>query len=171
MRLAAALSLLAIPALGACSPGSSAGPSSTPTPAATAAPSPAGLTSDACRVLTAGDVQSALGVAVNQLPLTSPPPGGGPGGTLVSGCTYSSATAAAGGASLYLYRDMAIDYFANVPGFQPVPGVGDAAFEHGPMLIGRKGHLTFQLTIDSAAGPAKTDVALRALAHAAAARL
>jgi hypothetical protein len=166
----AALSLLALLPLGACAPGSAAAPAGTPTPSASAA-SPAGLTSDACRVLTAADVQAALGVAVSQLPLTSPPPGGGPGGTLVSGCTYASATAAAGGASLYLYRDMAIDYFANVPGFQPVPGVGDAAYEHGPMLIGRRGHVTFQLTIDSAADPAKTDAALRALAHAAAARL
>jgi hypothetical protein len=175
MRLAvASVSLLALSlVLGACSPGSSAGPpapAGSPTPTA-GAPSPGGLTSDACRVLTAADVQAALGVPVSQLPLTSPPPGGGPGGTLVSGCTYTSATAAAGGASLYLYRDMAIDYFANVPGFQPVPGVGDAAYEHGPMLIGRRGHVTFQLTIDSGADPAKTETALRALAHAAAGRL
>jgi hypothetical protein len=176
MRLAAvSLPLLALPLLlGACSPGSFAGPAESrrsPSPTASAASSPAGLTSDACRVLTAADVQAALGVPVSQLPLTSPPPGGGPGGTLVSGCTYTSATAASGGASLYLYRDMAIDYFANVPGFRPVPGVGDAAYEHGPMLIGRRGHVTFQLTIDSGADPAKTETALRALAHAAAARL
>jgi hypothetical protein len=89
----------------------------------------------------------------------------------VSGCTYASATAAAGGVSLYLYRDLAIDYFASVPGFQAVPGVGDAAYLHAPMLIGRKGHVTFQLTIDSSADPARTDAALRTLAHATAARL
>jgi hypothetical protein len=121
-------------------------------------------------VLTASDVQRALGVPVTQLPLTSPPPGAGPGGNLVSGCTYSSSTAASGGASLYLYRDMAIAYFANIPGFTPVPGVGDAAYEHVPMLIGRKGSVTFQLSVDTA-DPAKADTELRALAHAAASRL
>jgi hypothetical protein len=122
-------------------------------------------------VLTAADVQGALGVPVTQLPLTSPPPGGGPGGgNLVSGCTYSSSTAAAGGASLYLYRDMAIDYFASIPGFTSVPGVGDAAYEHVPMLIGRKGHVTFQLSVDTT-DPKKADTQLRTLARAAASRL
>jgi hypothetical protein len=175
MRTAPAVpSLVALVVLSAaCSSGSSAGqqgPAATPAPTATSAP-PAALTSDACRVLTAADVQTALGVPVTQLPLTSPPPGGGPDGALESGCTYASATASSGGVSLYLYRDLAIDYFANVPGVQAVPGVGDAAYEHGPLLIGRKGHVTFQLTIDSAADPAKTDAALRTLAHAVASRL
>lgn len=180
MRLAAAaLPVAALLTLGACAPGApgSSGASGspdraagTPAPVASTAAS-TGLTQDACRVLTAADVQGALGVPVAQLPLTSPPPGAGPGGNLVSGCTYTSSSAAAGGVSLYLYRDMAIDYFANVPGFQPVPGVGDAAYEHAPMLIGRKGHLTFQLTIDSTAGPARIDAALRTLARAAAGRL
>jgi hypothetical protein len=172
--MAAALPIAALLMLGACSfPGSapgSSGPAVTPAPTASAAAA-TGLTQDACRVLTATDVQGALGVPVAQLPLTSPPADAGPGGNLVSGCTYTSSAAAAGGASLYLYRDMAIDYFANVPGFQPVPGVGDAAYVHAPMLIGRKGHVTFQLTIDSSADPAKTDAALRTLARAAAGRL
>jgi hypothetical protein len=171
MRAAAAvLSVIALLAVAACAPGSSAGSAATPAPTASTGAA-GGLTSDACRALTAADVQAALGVPVEQLPLTSPPPGAGPGGALVSGCTYASASAAAGGVSLYLYRDLKIDYFANVPGFQPVPGVGDAAYAHGPMLIGRKGHVTFQLTIDSSADPAKTDAALRRLAHAAAGRL
>ncbi len=108
---------------------------------------------------------------VTQLPLTSPPPGAEPGGSLVSGCTYASATAAPGGASLYLYRDLPIDYFSGVPGVQRVQGVGDAAYEHGSMLLGRKGHVTFQLTIESGADPAKSDAELRTLAHATAARL
>jgi hypothetical protein len=176
MRSAAAVPpLVALVVLSAaCLPGSSAGPqgsAATPAPTASSAPASGALTSDACRVLTAADVQTVLGVPVAQLPLTSPPPGGGPDGTLESGCTYASATASAGGVSLYLYRDLAIDYFANVPGVQAVPGVGDAAYEHGPLLIGRKGHVTFQLTIDSAADPAKTDAALRTLAHAVASRL
>jgi hypothetical protein len=163
----AALPLLA---LAACSFGSSA--ATPPTPAATAGgANAAGLTTQACRVLTAADVQAALGVPVTQFPLTSPPPDAGPGGTLLSGCSYASSSAAAGGASLYLYRDMAIGYFANVPGVQAVPGVGDAAYEHVPMLIGRKGHVTFLLTIDAGSDPAKADLALRALAHAAASRL
>jgi hypothetical protein len=173
MRLFAAPPLLTLLLIGACSSGPSAEPAATPSaPAPTAsAAATGGLTQDACRVLTAADVQAALGVPVTQLPLTSPPPGAGPGGNLVSGCTYSSSSATAGGASLYLYRDMAIDYFATVPGFTAVHGVGDAAYEHVPMLIGRKGHVTFQLTVDSSADPAKADTALRALAHAAAARL
>ena len=170
MRSAAAVLPLVALALCACSPASSAGTASTPAPAASSA-SQGVLTSDACRVLTAADVQAALGVPVTQLPLTSPPPGGGPDATLLSGCTYVSASAAAGGASLYLYRDLAIDYFAKVPGVQAVPGVGDAAYEHAPVLIGRKGHVTFQLTIDSSADPAKADSALRTLAHAVASRL
>jgi hypothetical protein len=168
--MAAALPIAALLTLGACSSGAAPSSAATPSPTASAATS-TGLTQDACRVLTAADVQGALGVPVAQLPLTSPPADAGPGGNLLSGCTYSSAAATAGGASLYLYRDMAIDYFANVPGFQPVPGVGDAAYVHPPMLIGRKGHVTFQLTIDSNADPAKTDAALRTLARAAAGRL
>jgi len=166
--LVAALPLLALAACSSGPSGSSAGPPSTPTPAASTG---GGLTLQACRVLTAADVQAALGVPVTQLPLTSPPPDAGPGGNLISGCTYSSAAAAAGGVSLYLYRDLAIDYFANVPGVQAVSGVGDAAYEHAPLLIGRKGHVTFLLTIDSTADPAKTDSALRTLAHATASRL
>lgn len=166
----AALPLLALAACSSGSSGSSAGTPATPAPAASAANS-SGLTLQACRVLTAADVQAALGVPVTQLPLTSPPADGGPGGTLVSGCTYASSSATAGGASIYLYRDLAIDYFANVPGVQAVPGVGDAAYEHAPMLIGRKGRVTFLLTIDASADPTKTDPALRALAHAAASRL
>jgi hypothetical protein len=169
MRFAAALPIAALLALSACSSGPTAGTASTPTPTASAVPGE--LTQDACRVLTAADVQNALGVPVAQLPLTSPPPGGGPGGNLVSGCTYASSSAAQGGVSLYLYRDMAIDYFATVPGFQHVPGVGDAAYEHAPMLIGRKGHVTFQLTIDASPDPARIDPALRTLSHAVASRL
>jgi hypothetical protein len=157
-------------ALVACSPGSSAGTPAPPSPTAGAA-NAAGLTLQACRVLTAGDVQAVLGVPVTQFPLTSPPPDAGPGGTLLSGCRYASSSATAGGASLYLYRDLAIGYFANVPGVQAVPGVGDAAYEHVPMLIGRKGNVTFLLTIDASADPTRADSALRALAHAAASRL
>jgi hypothetical protein len=163
----AALPLLA---LAACSSGSSAVTPPTPSPSSSA-PNAAGLTLQACRVLTAADVQAALGVPVTQFPLTSPPPDAGSGGTLLSGCSYASSSAAAGGASLYLYRDLAIGYFANVPGVQAVPGIGDAAYEHAPMLVGRKGHVTFLLTIDASADPTKTDSALRALAHATASRL
>lgn len=166
----AALPLLALAACSSGQSGSAAGTPSTPVPTASTAAA-TGLTFQACHVLTAADVQGALGVPVTQLPLTSPPPDGGPGGTLVSGCTYASSSAAAGGASLYLYRDLAIDYFASVPGVQAVPGIGDAAYEHPPTLVGRKGHLTFLLTIDASADPTKTDSALRTLAHAAASRL
>lgn len=158
---------MAIPALllaAACAQGSSA--QGTPQGAPSAAP-----TQDACRALTAADVRAALGVEVNQLPMTSTPPGGGPDTSLVSGCTYASATAASAGASLYLYRDMPIDSFANVPGIQRVPGIGDTAFMQPPMLIGRKGHITFQLTVVSQADPATKELELRTLAREVAARL
>lgn len=174
MRCAAAcLTLLALLVAGACSSGESPGAAATPVAGAAspAGPGPGALTQDACRALTAADVQAALGIPVTQLPLTSPPPGAGPGTSLVSGCTYASASAAPGGASLYLYRDLKIDYFAGVPGVQRVPDVGDAAYEHGSMLLGRKGHVTFQLTIESGADPAETEPALRALARAVSARL
>jgi hypothetical protein len=166
----AALPLLALAACSFGPTGASAGTPATPSPAPSAATA-GGLTLEACRVLTAADVQAALGVPVTQFPLTSPPPDAGPGGTLLSGCSYASSSATAGGASLYLYRDLAIGYFANVPGVQAVPGVGDAAYEHAPMLVGRKGHVTFLLTIDAGANPTRADSALRALAHAAASRL
>jgi len=172
-----ALSLLVLLPAAACSQGGSSGaggaggPGGTPAPAASATAAPAGLTQDACRVLTAADVRAALGIAVTQLPLTSPPPGGGPDASLVSGCTYASATAAPGGVSLALYRDMPIDYFANVPGVQRVAGVGDAAFEEGPMLLGRKGKITFQLTVEPGSDPSRARPALLALAHAVASRL
>lgn len=175
MRRAAVTLALAVVLGAACSGGQlSSDSGATPSPAI-ASPSPsagaAGLTQQACRVLTASDVQAALGTAVTQLPLTSPPPGGGPGGDLVSGCTYASSTAASAGVSLYLYRDLPIDYLATVPGFQRVPGVGDSAYRGGPMLLGRKGHVTFQLSIDSGVSQAQTGPALVTMAHAVAGRL
>jgi len=103
--------------------------------------------------------------------MTSPPPGGGPDSSLVSGCTYASTTAASAGASLYLFRDMPIDYFATVPGAQRLPGVGDAAFVQGTMLIGRKGHVTFQLTVVSGADQAALAQQLGTLGRAVAGRL
>ncbi len=172
-RLLIGVPAAALLAAAACSPPGS-GVSSTPaapgaSPSATTVP--AGLTQDACRVLTAADVRAALGVQVNQLPMTSPPPGGGPDSSLVSGCTYASATASTAGASLYLFRDMPIDYFASVPGFQKVPGVGDAAFMQASMLIGRKGHVTFQLTIVSDGDQQAKTQQLTALARVVAGRL
>jgi hypothetical protein len=172
MRRAAAVVLTIL--LGtACSAGQApagAAPAS-PSPAGSPAAGAGGLTQDACRVLTAADVQAALGPAVTQLPLTSSPPGAGPGDALVSGCTYASATATPAGVSLYLYRDLPIDYLAGVTGFRRVPGVGDTAYQGGPMLLGRKGHVTFQLSIDSSPNPAGMSDALVAMARAVAGRL
>src|SRR5436189_763667 len=87
--LAAACSLL---------PSRTTGSPATPAPSA-GATAGVGLSGQACRVLTTADVQAALGVPVNQLPMSSPPPGGGPGGTLVSGCNYAAANSASTGVS------------------------------------------------------------------------
>src|SRR5437879_1852985 len=121
----------------------------TPAPSGAAASAAPRITGQACSVLTAADVRAALGVPVDQLPMSSPPPGGGPGGTLFSGCNYTASGGSAAGASLFLFRDMPIDYFNGVPGYQPVPGVGDRAYVQVPMLMGQKGHVTFQLIIVS----------------------
>ena len=112
-----------------------------------------------------------LGVPVNQIAMTSPPPGGGPGGALISGCNYASVGGTSAGASLFLFRDMSIDFFGSVPGYQKVPGMGDRAFEQVPLLIGQKGHVTFQLIIVSGADDATKDRKLRAMGQLVAGRL
>ena len=171
-RLLPAVPALALLLAGACSaPWQAAPTAASPRPTSGAAAGAGGLSQQACKALTASDVRTALGMEVSQLPLTSPPPGGGPDSSLVSGCTYASAAASAAGVSLYLFNDMPIDYFSGVPGFQRVPGVGDEAFMQAPMLIGRKGHVTFQLTIESAAGQAAQEQVLRTLGKAVAGRL
>jgi len=176
-RLFATAPAAALLLAAACASGTGAPAASSSSPAVATAPSPAAsagaqaLTQEACRALRAADVQTTLGVEVSQLPMTSPPPGGGPDGSLVSGCTYASTTATAAGASLYLFRDMPIDYFAAVPGVQRLPGVGDAAFVQGTMLIGRKGHVTFQLTVVSGGDQAAVARQLGTLGRDVAARL
>jgi hypothetical protein len=146
--------------------------SAAPAPAASGAGAGgAGATRDACRALTPADVRTALGVDVNQLPMTSAPPGGGPDSSFVSGCTYAAASATDAGVSLYLFRDMPIGYFATVPGFQHVPGVGDTAFMRAPMLVGQKGSLTFQLVLVTSADEQGQDQELTTLARAVAGRL
>src|SRR5262245_21577556 len=155
--------VLLSPLAAGCGPGLP-GSSSTPRPSASAAAAGAPhLNGQACSVLTTADVQSVLGVPVNQLPMNSPPPGGGPGGSLISGCSYASAGGTSAGASLFLFRDMPIDFFGSVPGYQQVPGMGDRAFEQVPLLIGQKGHVTFQLIIVSTADDATKDRKLRAM--------
>jgi hypothetical protein len=163
-----ALALAPLLAL-ACSPVPSGTTGSTPTPApATGA---ATLSGQACRVLTTADVQAALGVPVNQLPMSSPPPGGGPGGTLVSGCNYASATSASTGVSLLLFRDLPIDFYGTIPGYQKVPGVGDRAYMQPPLLVGQKGNTTFQLIIVATGDDPARDQKLQAMAKVVAGRL
>ena len=160
--------LLAAAACGGGQPGA-------PSSVATRAPAPGSgaprLTGQACSALTPADVRSALGVAVDQLPLSSPPPGGGPGGALFSGCNYAASGGQTAGASLFLFRDLPIDEFSSVPGYQPAPGIGDRAYVQVPMLMGQKGHVTFQLTIVSDADDAARDRELRAMGRAVAGRL
>src|SRR6266700_2504853 len=146
----------------ACSPTPSS-TSGTPAPSASAAGGGVRLNGQACTVLTTADVQTALGVPVNQLPMSSPPPGGGPGGTLVSGCNYASAGGTSAGVSLMLFRDMPIDFFGTVPGYQKVPGIGDRAYLQSPLLIGQKGSTTFQLIIVAGPEDATRDQKLQAL--------
>jgi hypothetical protein len=166
------LIVLALPLLAAaCSPM----PSSTSgTPAPSASGTTGGgvkLNGQACSVLTTTDVQRVLGIPVNQLPMSSPPPGGGPGGTLVSGCNYASAGGTSAGVSLMLFRDMPIDFFGTVPGYQKVPGIGDQAYQQSPLLIGQKGSTTFQLIIVAGPEDATRDQKLQAMAKVVAGRL
>jgi hypothetical protein len=92
---------------------------------------------------------------------------------MISGCNYTSANGTVAGASLFLYRDMPIDYFANLPGYQTLTGIGDRAYlqSQSSMVLGTKGHTTFQLILVSSADPATKDQKLRALAQAVASRL
>lgn len=129
------------------------------------------LTGDACRVLTAADVQSTLGVQVQQLPMSSPPPGGGPDTSLVSGCTYAATSGRVAGASVFLFRDMPIDFFATVPGYTKVAGIGDRTYLQAPRILGQKGRMTFQITLVSEADDPKADDKLKTLARIVASRL
>ncbi len=172
---AAALLLLA---LAACEMPFSPGSGNTPRPVASASGGPesgtggAKLTGDACRVLTAADVRSALNVAVQQIPMTAAPPGGGADPSLFSGCTYAaSAGPTVAGVSLFLFKDMPIDYFANIPGYTKVPGIGDRAYLQAPRLLGQKGHVTFQITLVSEANDPTADAKLTNLARIVAGRL
>ena len=126
---------------------------------------------EACRVLTGADVQSTLGVRVQQLPMGSPPPGGGPDASLMSGCTYASTGGTVVGASLFLFKDLPIDSFGTVPGFAKVAGIGDKAYLQAPRILGQKGHVTFQITLVSEAEDPKADDKLKNLARIVASRL
>jgi hypothetical protein len=172
-RSIGAVGLLLLVAAAACDAGTPPRAASSPTPAASAAGGSGGvrLTSDACRVLTAADVQSTLGVQVQQLPMSSPPPGGGADPSLVSGCTYTSSGGTVAGASLVLFKDMAIDFFATVPGYTKVPGIGDRTYLLAPRILGQKGHMTFQITLVSEADDPKADDKLKNLARIVASRL
>jgi hypothetical protein len=172
MRRALLVLALAPLLAGACSPQPSGTTGSTGTPAPSAgAAARGGLSGEACRVLTTADVQAALGVPVNQLPMSSPPPGGGPGGTLISGCNYASATSASTGVSLLLFRDLPIDFYGSIPGYQKVAGIGDRAYVQPPLLVGQKGSTTFQLIIVATGDDTARDQQLRTLARAVAGRL
>ena len=169
--------LVLLLAFAACDLPNLSGSPSTPRPAASgssaAASTTAGvqLTSDACRVLTAADVQATLSVQVQQLPMTSPPPGGGADPSLFSGCTYAASGRTVAGVSIFLFRDMPIDYFATVPGYAKVAGIGDRAYLQAPRLLGQKGHVTFQITLVSDADDPRANDKLTSLARIVASRL
>jgi hypothetical protein len=162
---ATVLSLLVTAACG----GSGQAPSATPAPSASAAHA---AQVDACRVLTAADVHSALGVAVSPLPMGSPPAdGGGGAGSLLGGCTYAATGSSSAGASLFLFADTPVSSFASVPGYRKVPGVGDSAYVSAPRILAQKGHVTFQIVVELDADKATQEQKLAILAKIVASRL
>jgi hypothetical protein len=131
---------------------------------------------DACRVLTAADVHSELGVAVSPLPMGSPPAGGGTGGaggagSLLGGCTYAATGSSSTGASLFLFADTPVSSFASVPGYRKVPGIGDNAYVSAPRILAQKGHVTFQIVIELDADKGTQEQKLVSLARLVATRL
>ena len=172
-----AVGLLLLMAVAACDAPALPRAAATHSPDTSASGSPAAedggtrLTGDACRVLTAADVQSTLGIRVQQLPMSSPPPGGGPDTSLVSGCTYAATGGSAAGASVFLFRDMPIDFFATVPGYTKVPGIGDRSYLQAPRIFGQEGRMTFQITLESEADDPRADDKLKTLARIVASRL
>jgi hypothetical protein len=160
-----AVGLLLLTAVAACSgfpPGSAAHP-------ATPAPPSAGASGqiDACKVMTAADVQTALGVPVNQKPVSSPATGGG---SVVGSCFYATPAQDAS-AGLVLLSGLPIDVVAVTGGYQPVSGVGDRAYINGFTLIGQKGKTTFEIVIAMSGSQAGQQQKLTALATVVAGRL
>ena len=171
----AALASLLVAGLACSAPWQS--PTTSPTTSAvkaapTVTPSAALQSSgQACQVLTTEDVQSTLGVRVQQLPMSSPA-AGGPGDSMFSGCTYAS-TGGTGvvGATLFLYRDLPIDAYGSGPGVKKVAGIGDKAFLQAPRILAQKGHITIQITLVSETDDPKADEKLKTLAGIVASRL
>jgi hypothetical protein len=163
------LSLLLVVA--ACGGSGQAG-GATPAPSGTAAHA---AQMNACQVLTAADVHSALGVAVSPLPMGSPPADGGGGaggaGSLLGGCTYAATGSSSSGASLFLFADTPVSSFASVPGYRKVPGIGDNAFVSAPRILAQKGHVTFQIVIELDADKTTQEQKLATLARIVASRL
>lgn len=132
--------------------------------------SSAGIPSaEACRLLTASDVEAVLAVRVSGRPATSPPPVTS-SARLLEACSYGSDDAPAG-ASLYLFRDLPAAAFAGVPGYRPVPGIGDQAFSGPSILVVQKGETTFQLLVVTNADREQKDRMLLDLGRAVAKRL
>lgn len=126
-------------------------------------------TTQACRLLTAEDVRSTLGVEVAEQQPAPPPPATSTA-RLVGACTYAAGDTAAG-ASLYLFRDLPAATFGRLPGYQPVPGIGERAFAGPSVLVAQKGETTFQVVVVARFDQGRREQALRALGSAVARRL
>lgn len=122
---------------------------------------------DACKVMTADDVQSALGITVDKTPVSSPQ---GSGGSVVGSCIYA-APAQNATAGLVLLSDLPIEAIGVTAGYHAVPGVGDRAYINSSTLIGQKGKTTFQIVVAMSGSQANLEKGLKALGQAVAARL
>lgn len=123
---------------------------------------------DACKVMTAADVQSAFGVPVNPKPVSSPPSTGG--GSVVGSCFYATPAQDAS-AGLVLLSGIPLDVVAFSGGYQPVSGVGDRAYINGFTLLGQKGKTTFEIVIAMSGSQTGQAQKLTALGKVVAGRL
>lgn len=165
MRPIVSAALLLLVLAGAACSGFPPGSSSQPAGAAPHARSSGQI--DACKVMTASDVQTALGVAVNQKPVSSPP---GSGGSVVASCFYATPAQDAS-AGVVLLSGLPIDVVAVTGGYQPVSGVGDRAYINGFTLLGQKGKTTFEIVIAMSGSQAGQAQRLTTLGKAVAGRL
>ncbi len=161
--LSAAICLLVLAGC-AFPPGSGSKPQSQAAAAPGDAPAPK---IDACKLMTAEDVQAALGVPIDKSPVSSPPDAGG---SVVGSCIYA-APAQNATAGLIVFSNLPVDVIGVTAGYHPVAGVGDRAYVNSTMLVAQKGSTTFQIVIAISGSQANVEQMLRALGRAVAGRL
>ncbi len=125
--------------------------------------------SPACRLLTAGDVSTALAAAAVAAPPPTPPRSpftGQPAGA----CAYRAPTAPAG-VTLFLYRGLSLQRLESLAGSRPVSGIGAPAVLRPSMLFGVKHGTGFQIVLAWNADPGRQQRALMLLGARVARRL